>query len=447
MAKEAKVKDAKKCYPYNVSDVNLRDTDSGMRLYRGMSSPWGAIKNFYETYKFTHRLGAEFSVAAFHALRIVFPDYNRLQTLLSDNWGAFMDGCWDPASGQIEPFEDRFDVPPFLKDGQIRAAIYADKGDTMNLISGKIWYTTNDRFEKEIHVCDYDIAGPEACDLSLGGGAHFCYGLAGCPLNAMDPERIGMGDDYCLAIQETKRKYGKHVNSNAEDQFDEGQREWEVWGPAVAQSRPKPWPRKPYPEFVDKGYFESPTGARWTAGELYQDVITGYPIAYAYNAIDLYRNEMTNEECTLWDLVCPALFEACGKFQFADWQTRKATREWMDVPADVDDARVMGAWISMCFQARDMEYSFTEFDAKKTVIEGDMTKWDMMGMYPELNQMYQYIFDGNVKTLVGAKWSVDMEEDYDNNKIRYIISQRPIGWRRQKPNLGVNNYEGTKEGK
>jgi len=76
-----------------------------------------------------------------------------------------------------------------------------------------------------------------------------------------------------------------------------------------------------------------------------------------------------------------------------------------------------------------------------------MTKWDMMGMYPELNQMYQYIFDGNVKTLVGAKWSVDMEEDYDNNKIRYIISQRPIGWRRQKPNLGVNNYEGTKEGK
>jgi len=158
MAKEAKVKDAKKCYPYNVSDVNLRDTDSGMRLYRGMSSPWGAIKNFYETYKFMHRLGAEFSVAAFHALRIVFPDYNRLQTLLSDNWGAFMDGCWDPASGQIEPFEDRFDVPPFLKDGQIRTAIYADKGDTMNLISGKIWYTTNDRFEKEIHVCDYDIA-------------------------------------------------------------------------------------------------------------------------------------------------------------------------------------------------------------------------------------------------------------------------------------------------
>ena len=443
---DEKTRPATKCFPYNISDVNLRDADSNMRLYRGMVSPWGAIKNFTEMYKFMHRIGAAFCVATMHAMRVVIPDYDRRQTMLSTNWGEFMDGCWDPDGGQIEPFEDRFDVPPFLKDGQIRAAIYADKGDTMNMISGKIWYATNDRFEKEIHVCDYDIAGPEACDLSLGGGSHFCYGLAGCPLNAMDPERLGMGDDYCVAIQETKRKYGKHPNSNANDEFDEGQREWEVWGPAEAETRPKGWIRKPYPEFVEKGYFESPTGARWTAGELYQDSVGGYPIAYAYNAVDLYRNEFTQEECDLWDIVVPALFEACGKFEFVDWHTRKATREWMGVPADVDDSRVMGAWISMCFQSRDVEHNFTKFEAEETIIEGDMMKWDMMGMYPELNEMYKHLFNGNVKTLVGANWVVELEEDYENNKVRYIIHQRPIGFRRQKPNLGVNNYEGAKEG-
>lgn len=442
---DAKVKEASKCYPYNVSDMGLRDADSNMRLYRGMSSPWGAIKNFYETYKFENRLGAEFCLATFHALRIVIPDYDKRQTMLSDNWATFMDMCWHPMAGQIEPFEDRFDIPPFLKDGQIRAAVYADKGDTMNLISGKIWYTTNDRFEKEIHVCDYDIAGPDACDLSLGGGAHFCYGLAGCPLNAMDPERLGMGDHYCLAIQETKRKYGKHPNTNSEDKFDEGQREWEVWGPTVGGSRTKPWPKKPYPEFIDKGYFESPTGARWTAGELYQENVCGFPIAYAYNAIDIYRNKMSDEEKKLWEVASAALFEACGKFQFADWNTRKATREWLGVPEGVDDTRVMGAWISMCFQSRDVECNFLEFEPEKTVIEGDMFKWNIMGMYPENNLLYKYIFDGNVKTLVGAQWSVDMEEDHENKKIRYIIHQRPIGFRRQKPNLGVDNYEGAKE--
>lgn len=436
-----KTKNASKCYPYNVSDVNLRDVDSNMRLYRGMSSPWQAIKGFQETYDFTSRLGAAFCVATFHAMRVVIPDYDRRQTMLSDNWAMFMDSCWDPAAGQIEPFEDRFDIPPFLKNGQIRAAVYADKGDTMNLISGKIWYTTNDRFEKEIHRCDYDIAGPEACDVSIGGGCHFCYGLAGCPLNSTDPERIGNGDDYCLAIQETKRKYGKHPNSNENDEFDEKHREWAGWGPMVAGSREKGWPKKPYPEFIDKGYFESPTGARWTAGELYQENVCGFPIAYAYNVIDLYRNQFTEEECALWNLVAPALFEACGKFEFVDFNTRKATREWMNVPANVDDGRIMGSWISMCFQARDVEYRFVKFEEEETIIEGDMAKWDMMGMYPELNSLYKNIFDGNVKTLVGAQWSVDLEEDFDANKVRYIISKRPIGIRKQKPHLGANNYE------
>lgn len=437
------VKKATKCNPYNASDVNLRDADSNMRLYRGMASPWDAIKGFEETYNLMNRLGAEFTVAAMHTLRIAIPDYDKRQTMLSNNWADFMDGCWDPDSGQIEPFEDRFDIPPFLKDGQIRAAVYADKGDTMNLISGKIWYTTNDRFEKEIHRCDYDIAGPEACDLSIGGGAHFCYGLAGCPLNAMDSERIGNGDDYCVAIQETKRKYGKFACTNEKDEFDEDHREWEAYGPAAAGTREKPWPKKPHPEFLDKGYFESPTGARWTPGELYQDNVNGYPIAYAYNAIDLYRNEMSDEEIVLWDVAAPALFEACGKFQFADWHTRKATREWLNAPAEIEDGRVMGAWISMCFQCRDVDYRFVKFEENETIIEGDLARWDMMGMYPELNELWNYIFNGNVKTLVGAQWTVDFEEDYENNKIRYIIHKVPIGMRRQKPNLGANNYEGS----
>ena len=441
MAKKSKVIDASKTGAYNVSDVNLRDADSNMRLYRGMASPWGAIKGFQETYDFTGRLGAAFCVAAMHTLRIAVPDYDRAQTLISDNWARMMDFVWSPACGQIEPFEDRFDIPPFLKDGQIRAAVYADKGDTMNMLSGKIVYTTNDRFEKEIHRCDYDIAGPEACDVSLGGGAHFCYGLAGCPLNAMDPERIGNGDDYCVAIQETKRKYGKHANTNSDDQFDAEHREWDVYGPAVAGTREKPFPKKAHPEFIDTGYFESPTGARWTAGELYKDNVNGYAIAYAYNVIDVYRNGMTEEEKKIWDIAAPALFEACGKFEFVDFNTKKETREWMGVPADIDDGRVMGAWISLCFQSRNVEYSFLKFEEDETVIEGDMVQWDMLGMYPELNELYKHIFNGNVKTLVGAQWSVDVEVDGENKKVRYIIHKVPIGARRHKPHLGANNFE------
>ena len=137
------------------------------------------------------------------------------------------------------------------------------------------------------------------------------------------------------------------------------------------------------------------------------------------------------------------MFEACGKFEFGDFQTRKAIREWLNVPADINDGRVMAAWISMCFQSRDVDFTFPKFEEDEAIIEGDMAKWDMMGMYPELNELYKHIFNGNVKTLVGAQWTVDMEEDYENNKIRYIIHKVPIGMRRHKPNLGVDNYEGS----
>lgn len=436
-----KTKKTEMMKPYVSSDVGLKDEDSGLRLFRGMSSPWGAIKDFKETFEFMNRHGAEFAVATMHSMRIIIPDYERCQTLLSDNWAQFMDGAWDPEAGQIEEFEDRFDVPPFLKDGQIRAAIYADKGDAQTLIPGKIWYTTNDRFEKEIHRCDYDIAGPECCDLSLGGGSHFCYGLAGCPLNAFDTERIGNGDNYCVAIQETKRKYGKHPNSNEEDEFDTENYEWEGYGPAVGKTREKGWPKKQDVEFFKTGYFESPTGAKWTAGEMFRDSVEGYPLAYSYNAIDVIRNELSNDEEKIAEAVIPAMFEACGKFQFADWNTRKATRDWMNVPASIDDGRVMGSFISMIMQSRAIDSNFFKFDEEETIVEVDMTKLGMMGMYPEINQWYQYLFNGNVKTLVGANWSVDLEEDLETNKARYIIHKVAVGFRRQKPNLGPNNYD------
>ena len=187
--------------PNNISDLGLKDEDSGLRAFRGICSPWDKIKSFREAYKFAIRHAAEIAVGYSHALRIVEPDYEKAQTLISDSWAEGMDYTWLPGSDTLAEYEDRFDVPPFWKQGVVRAALYADKGDQMTLIPGHIWYTDNQRFEKEIHRCAFDIAGPETCDLSLGGGSHFCYGLAGKRLNGYDPERLGCGDDYCLAVQ------------------------------------------------------------------------------------------------------------------------------------------------------------------------------------------------------------------------------------------------------
>jgi hypothetical protein len=423
--------------PNNISDVGLKDEDSGLQLFRGMMSPWDQIKSFKETYNFLIRHAALISVGYMHSMRLIIPDYEKCQTLMSDSWAAMMDGAWDPEAGQVEAFEERFDVPPFLKDGVIRSALYADKGDEQMLMSGHIWYCSNDRVEKEIHTCQYDIAGPEVCDLSVGGGSHFCYGLACQKLNNYDPERIGCGDEYCVAIMESRKKYGDHANAE-KSEFGPDGHEWEGWGPPAGGLREKGMPRKKECEFLSTGTFTSPTGATWTAGEMYKDC-NMWPLAFSYTAIDVMRNELSSAETEAANRIIDVIFETSGKFQFGEWNTRKAARDWMGVPAAVDDGRVLGGYISMVWQARSLAWKFLEFTPEKTVIECERAKMIMMGMYPEFIPAYEAYFNGAAKTLVAAQWTVKAEDDEDNDKVRFIIQKGPYGYRRQKPNL--NNYE------
>ncbi len=425
----------------NTSEVGLKDEDSGLRLYRGITSPWGAIKGFKETYTFLIRHASLIAVGYMNSMRILEPDYEKSQSLMSGAWGTMMDYSWIPGSDAMKGFEERFEVPPFWKDGVIRGAIYADKGDQMTLIPGHIWYTSNDRFEKEIHKCMFDIAGPETCDMSVGGGSHFIYGISCRRTNGYDPERIGCGDDYCVACQESKKKYGKHNNTPENDEFGPEGYEWEGWGPTGGGLRDQGMPHKANSEHLDTGVYEAATGATWTTGEMYKDM-NMWPLAYSYCAIEAMRHGLSDEKKALVDHVVDTIFEVGGKFQFAEATARKAAREWMDVPTDLDDGRVMGGYISMVLQARDIEWKFVEFEAEKTVIECNRTKLAMLGMYPEYIKAYKAYFNGAVKTLVDATWTVEAIEDVDNDTVTFTIQKAPYGFRRQKPNL--HDYENAK---
>ncbi len=91
--------ETEKMFPYNNSDSGLIDNDSGMRLFRGMSSPWGAIKGFKETYDFQMRHAALHGVAAMNALKIIEPDYETRQNAMTAGWqggNAFMWSDADP---------------------------------------------------------------------------------------------------------------------------------------------------------------------------------------------------------------------------------------------------------------------------------------------------------------------------------------------------------------
>lgn len=415
-----------KLIPPNISDSGTIDDDSGLRLFRGMISPWDQVKSFKESYKFIVRHAAMFAVNWTNSIKIIEPDYEKRMTLMASIWGGEMEYMWGPSDpmGQTKEFEGRFAIPPFIKDGIYRTANYCDKGDEMCLLSGYIWSATNDRMEKEIHTCDFDICGPEVCDLSVGGGQHFCSGLAGIPLNNYDSERRGCGDPYCHVVIETKRKYGEHPNK---DGF-----EWEEWGPPTSDMRKEGAPRKTEVDWLNTGTYTAPLGANWTAGEMYKEYCM-WPLAYSTTMVQAIRQYTTEADQAKNQNIIDTIFDTAGKIQFAEWNTRKATRDWLGVPESVDDGRVMGGYISMIMQSRSLNWKFVEFTPERTVIECDKFMFEMMGQFPEFTKAYVAYFNGMVKTLVNTEWIVKLDESAPENTLHFVIEKGLYGYRRQKP--------------
>jgi len=426
-------KETKRLIPNNISDSGLKDEDSGLRLFRGMMSPWDQIKSFKETYNFIMRHASLFGVNYINALKIIEPDYEKRTTMMSAIWGQTMQWLWSQKE-QVDNYKDDFDVPPFFDQSLYLAATYADKGDEQTLLAGHIWYAQHDRWEKEIHQCPFDIIGPEACDVSQGGGRYFCVGLAGTPLNTYNSERMGCGDPYCHVVQERNSKYGKHPN---EDGYD-----WENWGPPVSGMRKTAMERKKESEFLNTGVFTAATGETFTAGRMFKDE-TDWPMFMSYQAIDVMRQMVKagDADQKMINHIIDVIFDTAGKMQFVEWNTRKAAREWMGVPVEVEDGRVLAGYISMVFQARNLDWKFTEFTKERAVVECEKIKLEMMGMYPELTAAYVSYFNGIAKTLVNTQWIVRLDEEASEGRLRFVVEKGLYGFRRQKPGKDFDREE------
>lgn len=429
-----------KLNPHTISDTGTVDEDSGLRQFRGMITPWEQIKSFRETCHFLWRHSAIMGVAYMNALKIIEPDYEKRQTTMSNNWAQQMQYMWSEADplGVLKGFEDRHDIPPFMKKSAYRSACYCDIGDEFTGMPGYIWYASSDRIEKEVHQCPIDIIGPDACDLSNGGGQYFCHGcsrLGKEGLTAYLVQRKGEGDPYCHVLHETVAKYGPNKNADGYD--------WEMWGPGATMPRETDQaPHKLECEWMHTGEFVSPLGARWTAGEMYRQSCQA-PLAYACHAAGAIRTLTKPEDAKMVQHVVNVMFETAGKCQFAEYNTRKAAREWLGVPADLNDGRVLGAYISMIQQAKSVPWKFVEFTEERTVVEVDAFLQNYFGQYPELTEAYRAYFDAIAKTLVDCQWVVKLGEDAPEGKIHYVIEKGVYGFRRQKP--GYTYAEGNKE--
>ena len=403
-------KNTEKLVPENISDLGRTDDDSGLRVFRGMMSPWDKIVSFRETYHYAARMNALMAASFYDVLRIVEPDYRKRTQLVGELWGSELEKLWkDPNLKMREQFLERWQVPEGEHEGVHLAGLYADKGDEMMLMSGRVHDFGPDRVEKELDNCHWDIVGPEICDASMQGGHSFMRGAAGIESTTHCYERRGCGNLHCRVVEERG------------DTRNAGER-WEQWGPAVS-GRGKSTPReemKSEPEFLTTGVYRAATGATWTAGEMFRDYSI-WPMFGTAEAIRALRQLVDNPETLTHLTTC--VFRSAGKWQFGDPAAIKGVRDWLGVPGEIKDSRVMGGYISMLLQAKVLPWKFTEFEPDRTVIETDRAALGVFGQFPEVIPAYQALFDGMVKTLVGAEWVVGFDEEAPQDVARLVIER------------------------
>jgi len=119
------------------------------------------------------------------------------------------------------------------------------------------------------------------------------------------------------------------------------------------------------------------------------------------------------------------VFEAAGKWAFAEFAAIKGMRDWLGVPADLDDGRVLGAVVALQLGSCLVPYTLAEFTRGRTVIDFGKAAF-LRGEpgYPEFEHAYRALWNGMAQTLVSAEWSASFASDVPEDRFRLIIECR-----------------------
>ena len=128
----------------------------------------------------------------------------------------------------------------------------------------------------------------------------------------------------------------------------------------------------------------------------------------------------TNESAD-WILKC--VLEAAGKAMFGERYAIKACRDWLGVPNTIgEDGRLLGGVIEMLLQSLVCGYEVEAFNEEEVIYVINRGDLAITGCQ-KLVEAHLYMWQGMVKTLVNAQWSV-WEEDSLAGKMRIKIAKK-----------------------
>lgn len=394
-----------------------RDSGEGanFKSYYGIRSPWNRMYSYQDALHYASRFEAVLSAATTQALRIMIPDYEeRAQMMCEEAYDRLYD------LGKFYGNDESFGIHPFMC-GQFVGALIGDQGDDALLMCGRCQDFGTYRAEKELDVCDWDICGSELCRatvMSLQGQADASAERRrrGPTMDYMMVEARGTGDRHCRIVAESREKYPAPPHEL-----------WQSFGPAVTSDMIKHTAEE---DCVDESMmFREECGYRFVNG-VNNETDSSNQMINLSTAASLYilpaiseavkREHVTRQQA---DHILKCVLEASGKALFGERYTIKACRDWLGVPNSIkEDGRILGGQIEMLLQALVCDYEVEAFNKDEVILVIDRGGLEITGT-TDLPEAHLYMWQGMVKTLVNAQWSV-WEEDSPERKMRIKIAKK-----------------------
>ncbi len=382
-----------------------------------VKTPWEKLISFHDAHHYACRHIASVAATFMQVLRIIIPDYHeRTKAFVDINTQRLRSVFQIPEVQQMH--KERQNVPPFVK-GTMIGVLAGDQGDESMLMTGRVNDYGSYRFEKELDTCPWDIVGSEFCraTTSYFEAISNTFGEPSMEFNMVEAK--GCGDLHCRVIGENREKYPMSPRKEC----------YETFGPIATADQIKFTPEeKCYKEPQQYrpeggGKYRNGYCAEWTAAELYSHSMMTHlgsnDVIATLEAMEPDKEKVQN--------VTKCVFEAAGKMAFSEFAAIKGVRDWLGVPGDVNDGRVLGGLIEVVLQATLIDYAIAAFDEKEVVLDIDKSTLER-GIGCDMSLIttaYLSMWYGMSKTLIGTQWSLWREtEGVPENTVRIKIAKR-----------------------
>jgi len=382
-------------------------------VHKGVVTAFGKLIPEDEAYSYCLRTIAAFSANIFQLMRILNPSWeDRTEAITST---ANMMNCAACAGGpgQLEQylndFYDQWNIPELVKRAAWIGAIWGDYGDEAEDMAGRVIQFTENRVEKELDTCPWDIVGSEMCNMTTGmftanfdiasGGEH---GQITNEVQLNMCEARGCGNPHCRVVAERLDHYGLEHQGWLDHRGASHD--------PVHDTPPERRVRRG--QGLRNGQYAQTFGEEWSLEYQYNWVAQmGWVWSVSFPLLAIHDMCDDDDE---FERLLYIVFATAGKNAFIDPFAKAGLRSWLGVPNEIgdNDPRIMGAYIKAIMDCQLVPCEFEAFDEEGVIIH--CATDDFPGRYPmapvdEITMGYEAQWHNAVKTLVSAEWSVWFE--------------------------------------